>query len=67
MIFTLMTMTLPQVPLLKLYFFSISRANRAQYAEVSFQSVTDSDIFDVSLPSMQGADEYDGRITFLDV
>ncbi|KAF5330287.1 hypothetical protein D9619_005332 [Psilocybe cf. subviscida] len=34
-------------------------ANRAQYAEVSFQSVTDNDIFDVSLPSMHGAEEDD--------
>ncbi|KAF8197530.1 Utp21 specific WD40 associated putative domain-containing protein [Pholiota molesta] len=32
-------------------------ANRAQYADVSFQSVSDSDILDVTLPSMQGADE----------
>ncbi|KAF8212057.1 Utp21-domain-containing protein [Mycena galopus ATCC 62051] len=32
-------------------------ANRAQYAEVSFQSVTDDDINDVKLPSMQGAAE----------
>ncbi|KJA14833.1 hypothetical protein HYPSUDRAFT_208393 [Hypholoma sublateritium FD-334 SS-4] len=32
-------------------------ANRAQYADVSFQSVSDSDIFDVSLPSMQGSEE----------
>ncbi|KAF8969650.1 Utp21-domain-containing protein [Flammula alnicola] len=32
-------------------------ANRAQYADVSFQSVSDSDIFDVSLPSMQGVEE----------
>ncbi|KAJ7273299.1 Utp21 specific WD40 associated putative domain-containing protein [Mycena rebaudengoi] len=32
-------------------------ANRAQYAEVSFQSVTDDDIVDVALPSMQGVAE----------
>ncbi|KAF8809021.1 Utp21-domain-containing protein [Phlegmacium glaucopus] len=32
-------------------------ANRAQYAEVSFQSVSDNDVFDVSLPSMQGLAE----------
>ncbi|KAF9477557.1 Utp21-domain-containing protein [Pholiota conissans] len=32
-------------------------ANRAQYADVSFQSVSDSDILDVTLPSMQGAEE----------
>ncbi|KAJ7709752.1 Utp21 specific WD40 associated putative domain-containing protein [Mycena rosella] len=32
-------------------------ANRAQYAEVSFQSVTDDNIADVRLPSMQGAAE----------
>ncbi|KAJ7444932.1 Utp21 specific WD40 associated putative domain-containing protein [Mycena latifolia] len=32
-------------------------ANRAQYAEVSFQSVADDDITDVKLPSMQGAAE----------
>jgi len=33
------------------------RANRAQYAEVSFQTVADDDIVDVSLPSMQGTAE----------
>ncbi|GLB34587.1 putative utp21 specific WD40 associated domain containing protein [Lyophyllum shimeji] len=32
-------------------------ANRAQYAEVSFQSVTDDDLSDVNLPSMQGVAE----------
>ncbi|KAJ7174015.1 Utp21 specific WD40 associated putative domain-containing protein [Mycena crocata] len=32
-------------------------ANRAQYAEVSFQSVSDDDIADVKLPSMQGVAE----------
>ncbi|KAJ7172308.1 Utp21 specific WD40 associated putative domain-containing protein [Mycena filopes] len=32
-------------------------ANRAQYAEISFQSVADDDIVDVKLPSMQGAAE----------
>ncbi|KAJ7510043.1 Utp21 specific WD40 associated putative domain-containing protein [Mycena galericulata] len=32
-------------------------ANRAQYAEVSFQSVADDDIADVKLPSMQGIAE----------
>ncbi|KAF8077591.1 Utp21 specific WD40 associated putative domain-containing protein [Lyophyllum atratum] len=34
-------------------------ANRAQYAEVSFQSVTDDDLSDVNLPSMQGVAEDD--------
>ncbi|KAJ6630596.1 Utp21-domain-containing protein [Mycena sp. CBHHK59/15] len=32
-------------------------ANRAQYAEVSFQSIRDDDITDVALPSMQGVAE----------
>ncbi|KAG5352836.1 hypothetical protein C0989_000178 [Termitomyces sp. Mn162] len=32
-------------------------ANRAQYAEVSFQTVTDDDFFNVNLPSMQGVAE----------
>ncbi|OCH93410.1 Utp21-domain-containing protein [Obba rivulosa] len=32
-------------------------ANRAQYSEVSFQSVVDDDVVDVSLPSMQGVAE----------
>jgi U3 small nucleolar RNA-associated protein 21 len=36
------------------------RANRAQYAEVSFQTVTDDDITDVLLPSMQGVAEDEG-------
>ncbi|KAG6865407.1 hypothetical protein C0991_002901 [Blastosporella zonata] len=34
-------------------------ANRAQYAEVSFQTVTDDDLSNVSLPSMQGVAEDD--------
>ncbi|KAF7778503.1 hypothetical protein Agabi119p4_2848 [Agaricus bisporus var. burnettii] len=34
-------------------------ANRAQYAEVSFQGITEEDIQDVSLPSMQGTAEDD--------
>ncbi|KAG6908774.1 hypothetical protein DXG01_003386 [Tephrocybe rancida] len=32
-------------------------ANRAQYAEVSFQTVTDDDLSDINLPSMQGVAE----------
>ncbi|EMD38277.1 hypothetical protein CERSUDRAFT_113446 [Gelatoporia subvermispora B] len=32
-------------------------ANRAQYSEVSFQSVVDDEVVDVSLPSMQGVAE----------
>ncbi|PPQ97575.1 hypothetical protein CVT26_002362 [Gymnopilus dilepis] len=32
-------------------------ANRAQYADVSFKSVSDEEIFDVSLPSVQGVAE----------
>ncbi|KAH9484417.1 U3 small nucleolar RNA-associated protein 21-like protein [Psilocybe cubensis] len=32
-------------------------ANRAQYAEVSFQSISDNEIFDVALPSVQGVAE----------
>ena len=37
------------------------RANRAQYAEVSFQSVSDENIVNVPLPSMQGEDEDDSE------
>lgn len=36
------------------------RANRAQYAEVAFQTVADDDVIDVSLPSMQGTAEDEG-------
>ncbi|KAH8106793.1 Utp21-domain-containing protein [Cristinia sonorae] len=32
-------------------------ANRAQYSEVAFQSISDEDIVDVALPSMQGEEE----------
>ncbi|KAI0707610.1 Utp21-domain-containing protein [Earliella scabrosa] len=32
-------------------------ANRAQYAEISFQSIVEEDVVDVSLPSMQGVAE----------
>ena len=38
----------------------VFRANRAQYAEVSFQTVVDDDITDVTLPSMQGVAEDEG-------
>ncbi|KAG6831361.1 hypothetical protein H0H87_005372 [Tephrocybe sp. NHM501043] len=34
-------------------------ANRAQYAEISFQTVTDDDLSNVNLPSMQGVAEDD--------
>lgn len=40
----------------------LCRANRAQYAEVSFQSVADEDIADVALPSMQGVAEDEGEV-----
>ena len=33
------------------------RANRAQYAEVSFQSIEDDDIVDIALPSMEESSE----------
>ena len=33
------------------------RANRAQYAEVSFQSIKDDDIVDIALPSMEESPE----------
>ncbi|KZT26384.1 Utp21-domain-containing protein [Neolentinus lepideus HHB14362 ss-1] len=35
-------------------------ANRAQYAEVSFQSLSDEDVVDVVLPSMHGTEEEEG-------
>ncbi|KAJ3492092.1 hypothetical protein NLI96_g199 [Meripilus lineatus] len=35
-------------------------ANRAQYSEVSFQSISEENIADVTLPSMYGEDEDDG-------
>ena len=39
-----------------------NRANRAQYAEVSFQTVTDDDLSSVNLPSMQGVAEDEGTL-----
>jgi U3 small nucleolar RNA-associated protein 21 len=36
------------------------RANRAQYADVSFHTVREDDITDVSVPSMQGTAEDEG-------
>lgn len=42
--------------------FSIVRANRAQYAEVSFQSVSEGDIGNVSLPVMRGEEEEEGML-----
>lgn len=38
----------------------IARANRAQYSEVSFHSIVEDDVVDVSLPSVQGEAEDDG-------
>lgn len=41
------------------------RANRAQYADVSFQSVSDEEeVAEVSLPSMQGTAEDEGVSSF---
>ncbi len=37
------------------------RANRAQYSEVSFGSIVEDDVVDVSLPSMQGVAEEEGK------
>ena len=37
------------------------RANRAQYSEVSFQSIVEDDVVDVALPSMQGVAEDEGK------
>ena len=37
-----------------------SRANRAQYVDVPFQSVTEDDFTDVNLPSVQGEAEDQG-------
>jgi U3 small nucleolar RNA-associated protein 21 len=45
-------------------FLVVCRANRAQYGEVSFQTVAHDDIIDVSLPSMQGAAEDEGVFSF---
>lgn len=38
----------------------ISRANRAQYSDVLFQSILDDDITDVNVPSMQDTMENEG-------
>lgn len=40
-----------------------SRANRAQYSNISFQGIAEEDIQDVSLPSMQGTAEDNGELT----
>ena len=37
-----------------------SRANRAQYANVSFQGITEGDVQNLSLPSTQGTAEDNG-------
>ncbi len=37
------------------------RANRAQYTDVFFQGVNPNDVFDVSLPSVQGHAEDEGH------
>jgi len=38
-------------------------ANRAQYAEVSFQTISDSDAEDIELPTMQEDIDEDGSST----
>lgn len=41
-------------------------ANRAQYGDVSFRTVTEDEIADASLPTMQGEDEDEGlTMTFV--
>lgn len=41
---------------------ALLRANRAQYSEVSFGSIVEDDVLDVSLPSMQGVAEDEGKM-----
>ena len=43
------------------------RANRAQYSEISFQSIVEDDVTDVSLPSMQGLAEDKGTSSVFDL
>lgn len=38
-----------------------TRANRAQYTDVSLQGIVDEDVADVALPSIQGSAEDEGR------
>ena len=42
----------------------LSRANRAQYAEVSFHGITEDEVADVALPSVQGEAEEEGEAPF---
>lgn len=49
---------LPSRPFSNKYLY---RANRAQYSEVSFGSIVEDDVVDVSLPSMQGVAEDEGK------
>jgi U3 small nucleolar RNA-associated protein 21 len=37
------------------------RANRAQYTNVSFQGITEDEVQNISLPSMQGTAEDSGK------
>jgi len=39
---------------------SLDRANRSQYSEVAFRAISEDDITEVALPSMQGSDEDEG-------
>lgn len=41
---------------------TFSRANRAQYTDVSLQSVAEGDITEASLPSVQGSAEDEGKV-----
>lgn len=41
---------------------TLDRANRSQYSEVAFRAISEDDIAEVALPSMQGSEEDEGEL-----
>jgi U3 small nucleolar RNA-associated protein 21 len=41
---------------------TLDRANRSQYSEVAFRAISEDNIAEVALPSMQGSEEDEGEL-----
>jgi U3 small nucleolar RNA-associated protein 21 len=41
---------------------TLDRANRSQYSEVTFRAISEENIAEVALPSMQGSEEDEGEL-----
>lgn len=43
------------------WIITLDRANRSQYSEVAFRAISEDDIAEAALPSMQGSEEDEGK------